>query len=105
MDLMLNQIHFDTFGHFVNEQFEIKPMGSENKWVETELIEVKDMSRPGQEVFSIIFRIAPEHYFGQGIHMVRHPRMGEVGLFMVPILFGRGARDGIYYEAIFNRLV
>ncbi|MCP4114869.1 MAG: hypothetical protein GY737_05585 [Desulfobacteraceae bacterium] len=104
MDLMLNQIHFATFVPFINENFEIKAMGTD-QWVTSELVEVKDMSRPGQEIFSIIFRTSSEHYLGQGTHLVRHPRVGEVGLFMVPIIMGIGGGDFVHYQAIFNRLV
>jgi hypothetical protein len=37
--------------------------------------------------------------FPQQIYRMRHPRLGEVGIFMVPIA---QSRDGFIYQAIFN---
>jgi len=105
MDLLLNQVHSDTLSSYVNEKFEMKGIGTGDKWIEAELVETKNMSIPTQEIFSLIFSTTKENYLGQGSHIVRHPKIGELTLFLTPIVFGDATGNNYYYEAVFNRLV
>ena len=49
--------------------------------------------------FSLLFRNASAFLFPQQIYAMRHPEVGEVGIFLVPI-----AREqaGFLYQAVFN---
>lgn len=49
--------------------------------------------------FSLLFLNAAPIVFPQQTFQMRHPRLGEVGIFMVPIAQNR---DGFVYQAIFN---
>lgn len=69
---------------------------------ELELIEVSELRKgPLQEMFSIVFRSRSETVLPQRIYRLKHERLGEMDLFLVPI---KKDADGVYYEAIFNRL-
>jgi len=50
--------------------------------------------------FSMEFRAPAEHRLEQGIYTIRHPEMGALDVFMVPV---RADKDGFYLEAVFNR--
>ena len=56
----------------------------------------------GQESFSLLFRGPGERFMPQAIHRLRHDRLGELDIFLVPV--GRD-ENGFQYEAVFNRLV
>lgn len=49
--------------------------------------------------FSLLFRNTATVLFPQQIYAMRHPRLGEVGIFLVPIA---QERAGFLYQAIFN---
>jgi hypothetical protein len=71
--------------------------------VEVELIELADgRSSPGHEVFSLLFRGPGKPLLAQRLYPFEHDAIGMFDLFIVPV--GRDER-GIYYEAVFNRLV
>ncbi len=52
-----------------------------------------------REPFSLLFLNASPVLFPQQIYQMRHPRVGEVGIFITPIAQNR---DGFVYQAIFN---
>lgn len=54
-----------------------------------------------QTVFSLLFLQADGEPLPQGIYRLRHVRLGEIELFIVPL--GK-KRSGITYEAVFNLL-
>src|SRR5688572_28397117 len=54
------------------------------------------------EEFSITFRGPSDQSLGQGMRRMEHKQLGEFDLFIVPI---RQDGDGLYYEAVFNRLL
>lgn len=71
--------------------------------LEARLTEVSEQKLSAtQERFSIIFRLPHEPFLGQGIRRFQHEQMGEFELFLVPI---SKDDEGIYYEAVFNRMV
>lgn len=49
--------------------------------------------------FSLLFRNDSPFLFPQQMYRMRHARMGEVGIFLVPIA---RERDGFLYQAVFN---
>lgn len=68
---------------------------------ELSLIEVKDTgSSPDYEQFSLLFSGPPEPFLPQQIYLFRHPQMGELHLFTVPV--GKNS-EGFLYEVVFNR--
>jgi uncharacterized protein DUF6916 len=49
--------------------------------------------------FSLLFRNGSAFLFPQKIYVMRHERIGEVGIFLVPVA---QERAGFLYQAIFN---
>jgi hypothetical protein len=70
---------------------------------ELELVEVQTHGDvPGQaERFSAFFRGPLEHFFPQSIYRMEHEQLGSMEIFIVPT---RKDGEGIYYEAVFNRV-
>jgi hypothetical protein len=67
-----------------------------------DLIEVTEIpSVEGQEQFSVIFQAPLNAPVRQGIYTLEHERLGEFGIFLVPI--GKD-KNGVQYEAFFNRV-
>lgn len=90
----------ELFEQAVNSRFEIELPGRGRQ--ELELIALtRYPSSPAFLSFAALFRGPLEPSFGQGIYVIRHERMGQNELFLVPV--GREA-DGMRYEAVFNRL-
>jgi hypothetical protein len=57
---------------------------------------------PGQtERFSAVFRGPLDHLLPQSTYRMEHEQLGGVEIFIVPI---RKDGEGIYYEAVFNRV-
>jgi|SRR6266850_3629430 len=78
--------------------------------VEVELVEVTEKGvldgeqRPAaarQERFSLVFRGPRGEPLQQGMYQMQHNQLGAFDLFLVPV--GQD-HDGVYYEAVFNRL-
>lgn len=69
------------------------------------LVEAAPLPQPGtprnaaRAPFSLLFRNTATVLFPQQIYPMRHPRLGEVGIFLVPIA---QERAGFLYQAIFN---
>lgn len=49
--------------------------------------------------FTLLFELPGEFVLPQAIYRVRHPALGELGIFMVPIA---KTASGITYESVFN---
>lgn len=49
--------------------------------------------------FSLLFRNTSAFLFPQQTYLMRHPRVGEVGIFLVPVA---REREGFLYQAVFN---
>lgn len=70
---------------------------------ELELVSVTDLgSSPRQIQFSVVFLGPLTAPIQQGVYRVEHDKLGDLDLFLVPI--GRD-KDGVRYEAIFNRFI
>lgn len=96
---MLETFTLDTFSQRLNSKFTIK-LGTAGA-LELELVEAQDIgSTPNHEQFSIIFRGPRETFLEQATYQMEHGELGSFMLFIVPV---RQDKDGLYYEAIFNR--
>ncbi|MBL38799.1 MAG: hypothetical protein CMP07_10375 [Xanthomonadales bacterium] len=68
--------------------------------VEASVHEVGKLPSHGdRQSFSVVFRSEPGPQLEQQIVRVRHERLGELDLFLVPL---GPAGDGMDYEAVFN---
>jgi hypothetical protein len=105
---MSNYLRAGTFSAQLNTPFSIHltPLTT----MEVELVEVTQKgafdSEPPQaaacqERFSIVFRGPHDKLLQQGMYQMQHGQLGALTLFLVPV--GQD-HDGLYYEAIFNRL-
>ena len=56
----------------------------------------------GYEQFSLVFRAPVAMAPIQGAYATEHPVLGALRLFLVPV---RQDADGLYFEAVFNRLI
>lgn len=52
-----------------------------------------------REPFTLLFRNEAAFLFPQQIYVMRHERLGEVGIFLVPVA---QERAGFLYQAVFN---
>lgn len=98
---MLDKLKKSSFDPHLNSTFEVQPEGMDK--VEVELVKSTENNTEAVESFSVIFRGPGDKEFGQGTHKVKHPKMGEFDLFMVPIVPEK--QDGVYYQAVFSRLL
>jgi len=74
-----------------------------DRTVPLKLIEFKEASsNPGDEQFSLLFH-GPTHFvLPQQSYQLKHDYMGEFDLFLVPV---GSDRNGLYYEAVFDRII
>jgi hypothetical protein len=72
--------------------------------VDLELTDVKDHSNEAIDAFSILFRGPKDKEFGQASYRLKHETLGEVDLFLVPILNPQPSDDRICYQAVISRL-
>jgi hypothetical protein len=75
------------------------------RWIDVQLVEVKDLGRrrlegPGElSSFSLLFQSGTRDHVPQAIYTLRHPALGPLDVFLVPI----GPDEvGMRYEAIFS---
>ena len=98
---MLEKLTREIFAENLNTRFRMFPQGG--PVVEVELIEVKPgRSTPRQEQFAILFRAPQDAPAQQGMFRLEHDKVGAIDLFLVPV---RRDEQGLYYEAVFNRLL
>ena len=97
-----------TFSAHLHTEFRI--LQSSTPLVHVELVEVAEKGAsqgpqpwapPLQERFSLVFRGPRGTPLQQGTYQLQHTQLGTFDLFLVPV--GRD-HDGVYYEAVFNRL-
>ena len=71
--------------------------------VDLKLIKVQPYSfephRPDMQRFSLIFSGPPDVSLPQNMYSLKHERMGQFNIFLVPIA---GDETGYRYEAVFN---
>ena len=96
MDLLT----LEHFAPFVNETFLAGLQGMDIPFV---LVEARALPAPPKAAmrapFSLLFRNESAFLFPQQTYAMRHERLGEVGIFLVPVA---QERAGFLYQAIFN---
>lgn len=97
---MIEGLSKANFDPLINEKFEVHPVGM--GIVELELIKITEHGGEYSESFSLLFRGPVDNIFRHDTHKIKHPKLGEFDLFIGPVIYPK--TDGIYYEAIFNRL-
>lgn len=92
-----------TLEHFaghVNDTFSAALNDGEIPFV---LVEARGLPLRGAQgmrmPFSLLFRNPSSFLFPQQIYRMRHPRLGELGIFLVPVA---REREGFLYQAVFN---
>ncbi|MBN6152038.1 hypothetical protein JR065_16970 [Xanthomonas sp. AmX2] len=91
-----------TLEHFagsVNETFSAALNEGEVDFVLVEARPLPARSAMQRAPFSLLFRNASAFLFPQQTYRMRHARLGELGIFLVPVA---RERDGFLYQAIFN---
>lgn len=98
----MHLLMLDEFAGCLNETF-VAALGDGS--VNFTLVEATPLAVPrgmpnaAREPFSLLFLSTAPVLFPQQIYPMRHPRLGEIGIFLVPIAQNR---DGFVYQAIFN---
>jgi|SRR5579864_2959392 len=98
MTLEIQSAVASTFAEHLNSTFRIHHQPA---ITELELMEISDGSTQGRVNFSLLFRGPQQPLLPQQIYPVEHDRLGRFDLFIVPV---RRDAQGLYYEAVFNRV-
>jgi len=97
---MPEKLNKETFDGHVGSTFEVK---TESGAVELELAKITDHSKENLESFSVLFRGPKDKSFDQGMYKVTHSALGEMELFLVPVVSPQDD-DERYYEFVVSRL-
>ena len=98
MTLEIQSAVASTFAEHLNSTFRLH---HEPAATELELVEVSDGSTHGHVNFSLLFRGPHQPPLPQQTYPVEHDRLGRFDLFIVPV---KRDAQGLYYEAVFNRV-
>jgi hypothetical protein len=98
MTLEIQSAVASTFAEHLNSTFRLHHQPATT---ELELLEVSDGSAHGHVNFTLLFRGPLQPLLPQQIYPVEHDRLGRFDLFIVPV---KRDTQGLYYEAVFNRL-
>jgi hypothetical protein len=89
---------FEDFSREVDTDF--SGAGEASESLEFRLIEAKEHYSDARiQSFALMFVTATEHVPAQGIFTLRHDRLGEMDMFLVPV---DKTGHGVFYEASFN---
>ena len=98
---MLEKLTRQSFSDLLNSKFQLYI--SADSTVDIELVEVEQRrSTPRQEQFAVAFRAPASVPALQGVYRIKHDKLGEVELFLVPY---KQEGEATYFEAFFNRLL
>jgi hypothetical protein len=91
----------EDFAGCVNETFvaTLDDINVEFVLVEARPLPEGQVRNPARAPFSLLFRNTAPILFPQQMYPLRHPRMGEIGIFLVPVA---QERAGFLYQAVFN---
>lgn len=90
----------EDFAGCLNQSFRAALNDIEIDFVLVEARPLQQGPRQAQRApFSLLFRNDAAVLFPQQIYPMRHPQLGEIGIFLVPIAQERG---GFLYEAVFT---
>ncbi len=97
----MDHLTHQAFLERLDDEFRLHTEGMEP--VVLRLIKVGDLkTTQRQEIFSIVFRGPSDVVLPQHIYCLKHEAMGVFDLFLVPI---EKNKEGVFYEAVFNRLI
>lgn len=100
----LQRLNKEAFARHLNTKFWLRQRNSAATPVK--LIELGDMWHTAKsartECFAAVFLGSLETPLPQNTYSVQHESMGKFEMFVVPV--GK-SKQGIYYEAVFNRLI
>jgi hypothetical protein len=97
---MAEKLEHAAFLENLQSTFRLTVDGSD--WLELTLVEVSERKlAKRQEIFSIEFLCRSAAVLPQRMYRIEHESMGQFDLFLVPV---RKDDQGVYYEAVFNRL-
>lgn len=92
-----------TLEHFtscLNETFVAELQGMEANFVLVEATPLQGQRLDAARApFQLLFHNTAPVLFPQQTYRMRHPTLGDVGIFMVPIAQNR---EGFVYQAVFN---
>ena len=91
-----------TLEHFSGHVNETFPAALNDGEVSFVLVEARGLPASPQDVrppFSLLFRNTASFLFPQQTYAMQHPRLGEIGIFLVPVA---REREGFLYQAVFN---
>jgi len=91
-----------TLDHFtpcLNDAFDASLDGTQVPFVLVEARPLPASPAAARAPFSLLFRNTASFLFPQQTYLMHHPRLGEVGIFLVPVAQERG---GFLYQAVFN---
>jgi hypothetical protein len=94
----LSAIRYDTFRDRVGERFAV-PAADIDLVLDTVTDFGAGAGAREAGAFSLLFRGPADTMLLQATHVLRHPDLGELGLFLVPV---ERTADGYRYEATFN---
>lgn len=84
----LSKICVDQFADLVGQSFRLRPAGgavTRAKLIEVTASQLPRSPRNPQPQFSLVFDVPPGLERAQGHYRIRHPRVGTLELFMVPV--------------------
>lgn len=91
----------EDFAGLVNETFVAVLQDGEVPFVlvEARTLAAQAMPMAARAPFSLLFRNTASFLLPQQIYRMRHPALGEIGIFLVPVA---REREGFLYQAVFN---
>ncbi|MGJ4728828.1 DUF6916 family protein [Luteimonas sp. SDU101] len=93
-------LHLEHFSGCLGETFAAQLNGMEASFVLVEAQPLPGRAKDAMRAaFSLVFLNASPVLLPQQIYPMRHPRLGELGVFLVPVAQNR---DGFLYQAVFN---
>ena len=98
---MLTEFRLATFDGCAGSEFQI--IENDAPVCVLKLTEITEQIKtPRQEAFSLLFHGPPEPFVPQGMRRIRHGKLGELELFLVPVA---QLKDGFQYQSVFNLLL
>ena len=103
---MLDALELPTFEKLVGQEFEMQradgtsaslKLAEAHKTGERSAEQAADLGK--RLPFSLVFSGPPELLLGQGMCTLRHPELGELGVFLVQL---EQTADGTMFEAVFT---
>lgn len=93
-------LQLDQFATHLNDTFEVTVADGQTPFVLVEAQPLQGAAASSVRAgFSLLFHNAAAIVFPQRIYAMRHPVMGEFGIFLVAIARNK---DGFVYQAVFN---